>query len=418
MNKRILFVIPDYSKTTLRLIKPFFKKGFEVHLVVPFRFRWHINVLIFLFPYILFFKKLKRRKDDFKGFVTSPLKLISISTFKLISIIISHKIQHRYLLSNSFKTVIEAYIIKKVDFSLYDYVYTFDSCAIIYLDAARKAGVRTIMEFRASLIDHTLYINEKLNEAFHLNLDTRSNYLHNPSLVQWYGKLRNEPNYADKIVVYSNYQLNQFKETNYDNKNIIKIPLSTPFAKKNTIKNADPPPIKFIYYGNIYYGKGIKHLLIAWTNFMQGAKRDATLILIGSCFPEFKEELTNLPVNVTYKGYFFHDKLVKELDAAHVFIMPSCSDSYGLVVPEALSFNMPVICSPNVGASELITNMETGIIYDDAFSVAKLQAAIEYFVKNPNEINRMSKNIYNDKIRITREKEILLAEQEIDKLLS
>ena len=47
---------------------------------------------------------------------------------------------------------------------------------------------------------------------------------------------------------------------------------------------------------------------------------------------------------------------------ADLFILPSEGDIWGLVVNEALSMRLPVICTDPVGASELITNGVNGFV--------------------------------------------------------
>ena len=417
MKKRILFVIPDYNKTSLRLVQPFLNKGFTVDLAVPFRFHWYIRLFIFLFPGSSFIKKLKRRLDDYIKYVDPRCDLITVSFFRLLRIIVRDKLNKRFFLSNSFKTLIEGQVIKKVKFKEYDLIFTFDTCALIYLYAARKAGVRTIMELRGNLIDHSLSVNSRLNEDFGLKLDTPGSYSTDPDKVQWYGKLRDELSYTDNVLIYSNYQERQLQNINFSKENIYKIPISSPFSSKVRIKKTSGA-VNFIYVGNLSYAKGSGYLLRAWESIARSGKLNGTLTLVGKPFPEFMHELNRLPENVHYKGFLFHQQLVNELEAAHVFIMPSCNDSYGVVVAEALAYNMPVICSPNVGASDLIKIRETGLIYKDAFSTEDLREAILYFMENTSDVERISTNISKMELDISRAAEIQAAEKEISRLIT
>jgi glycosyltransferase involved in cell wall biosynthesis len=416
MEKKILFVINDYNKTSLRLIQPFLNKNFKVEMVVPFRFTWYLKLILFLFPESSFTKKIKRRYNDYKKYASPECKLISASLITLLVIIYRDVKKKRFFLSNSFKTLLEVNIIKKIKFKDYQFVFTFDSSALIYLYHARNAAIKTIMELRGNVIEHSLSINDQLNNSFGLKLDTPHSYLNDPDKVQWYGKLKDELLYSDKIVVYSRYQEKQLEKTNFPAANILRIPISSPFTRKKNIKKATGK-VNFIYVGNLSYAKGTKYLLQAWDAIVQSGHGNIQLTLIGDIVPEFANELKQLPGNVFVKGFLFHEELAKELDASHVFIMPSCNDSYAVVIPEALSYNIPVICSANVGAADLIKNMQTGIVYDDAFSLEKLTNAILYFIENKEQVEYFSLNISNTDLPISRTEEIEAAEAQIQTLI-
>ena len=62
--------------------------------------------------------------------------------------------------------------------------------------------------------------------------------------------------------------------------------------------------------------------------------------------------------------------------AADLYVGPSLEDSFGLPILEAMAVGLPVIASPNAGASELIRDGQTGFILRDPRNKSELAALI------------------------------------------
>jgi len=87
------------------------------------------------------------------------------------------------------------------------------------------------------------------------------------------------------------------------------------------------------------------------------------LTLIGD--GEEKEYLQSIAnQNISFKPPIENSKLQIEFLNHDIFILPSISEPWGLVVEEALYFGMPVMVSENCGASELVKNGENGFIFN------------------------------------------------------
>jgi glycosyltransferase involved in cell wall biosynthesis len=157
------------------------------------------------------------------------------------------------------------------------------------------------------------------------------------------------------------------------------------FYAKNEYSSSFSQSIKIIYTGIITKRKGVhlmsnvakrlQHLSIEWVFI--GSKDDAFDCING------------LP-NSRYIPYLQHDKLVKELHASDIFVLPSYLDSWGMVVIEAMACGLPVIVSENTGAKDAVTN-DSGFVIpindEDA-----LMDKVLYFYNNRAEIERMGKN--------------------------
>lgn len=129
---------------------------------------------------------------------------------------------------------------------------------------------------------------------------------------------------------------------------------------------------RFLYIGRFSSVKNLK-LLIAVFNELS----EYSLTLIGD-----GEEVENLKSlakqNIIFKESIENKKLQEEFLGHDVFILPSLSEPWGLVVEEALYFGLPVIVSSQCGASELIKDEINGYVINP-YAAQSLKKAILNF---------------------------------------
>ncbi len=116
-------------------------------------------------------------------------------------------------------------------------------------------------------------------------------------------------------------------------------------------------PLRVLFVGMLHQRKGIGYLLEA----MEMLGGDAELTLIGKRFAAnaFVDEgcrrhrwLETMP----------HQEVLEAMQQADVLALPSLSEAFGLVVTEALACGLPVIVTPNVGASDLVSDGREGFV--------------------------------------------------------
>jgi glycosyltransferase involved in cell wall biosynthesis len=73
---------------------------------------------------------------------------------------------------------------------------------------------------------------------------------------------------------------------------------------------------------------------------------------------------------VLFRGYKFGKELARLLAAADVFVFPSRTDTFGLVMLEALACGVPVAAFPVTGPLDVIENGVTGILSEDLHGAA------------------------------------------------
>jgi glycosyltransferase involved in cell wall biosynthesis len=124
----------------------------------------------------------------------------------------------------------------------------------------------------------------------------------------------------------------------------------------------------FLYVGRITQRKGIKILLKACEVLIQKGYNQFHLLIIGK--GDQQEELAELirekgfENQVTWVGWVEYGKLGPYFQQADVFVFPTYEDVWGMVVPEAMVFGKPILCSKGAAASELIEEGKNGYLFD------------------------------------------------------
>lgn len=125
-----------------------------------------------------------------------------------------------------------------------------------------------------------------------------------------------------------------------------------------------PRPI-FVYMGRVAVEKNIAAFL--------ALDLPGTKLVIGDG-PERRSLQAQFPA-AQFVGYKFGAELAAHLAAADVFVFPSRTDTFGLVLLEALACGVPVAAYPVTGPIDVIEHGRTGVLGEDlrAAALAALQ---------------------------------------------
>ena len=153
----------------------------------------------------------------------------------------------------------------------------------------------------------------------------------------------------------------------YEAECIRKAGINTPVAiipngiNKNEIcscKKENDPICRFAYIGRIDPVKNIETLLSAW--YKAGfVKSDRELLIIGGCNDTYYlKKLLNFTKrhqmdNVRFTGQINHEETERMYATMKYLVLPSKSECFGMVVPEALAKGIPVIATEGTPWSEL-----------------------------------------------------------------
>ena len=114
---------------------------------------------------------------------------------------------------------------------------------------------------------------------------------------------------------------------------------------------------KFIYVGRLVEVKNLKFLISVFN-----ALPEFSLDIVG--FGPLEKELKSIAgKNITFHGAVDNAALPSLYEEADVFILASFSETWGIVVEEALNNGLPVIVSDKVGCAEELVNETNGLVF-------------------------------------------------------
>lgn len=114
---------------------------------------------------------------------------------------------------------------------------------------------------------------------------------------------------------------------------------------------------KFLFVGRFVEVKNVQFLISIFNDLP-----DLQLNIIGSG-PLENELKASANSNIRFLGQIKNSELYKYYRDADVFILPSKSEPWGLVVEEALNNGTPVIVSDRVGCHDDLVTDETGLVF-------------------------------------------------------
>lgn len=134
------------------------------------------------------------------------------------------------------------------------------------------------------------------------------------------------------------------------------------------------PDRYFLFVGRLIAEKNLPMLLAAYQKYVLAKEQAASpwdMVLCGggSQESELKQIIQNMPDRVREKihlrGHINQPEIIDFFSCASCFVLPSVSESWGLVINEALSCGLPVIVSSKAGcARDLVIQGENGWVFD------------------------------------------------------
>ncbi len=149
-----------------------------------------------------------------------------------------------------------------------------------------------------------------------------------------------------------------------------------PISENEIIERAKGAELRILFLGNVIYRKGL-HTLLKAVSIQPSAFR---VDVIGSLTSEpVYEKLiqefiakNHLSAFIFLHGSLDHEPLIEKLKQAHVLVVPSSYEGFGIVYLEGMGFGLPAIGTTAGAAGEIIEHGQTGYLIapDDSKSLA------------------------------------------------
>lgn len=148
--------------------------------------------------------------------------------------------------------------------------------------------------------------------------------------------------------------------------------------------NASGDALVVLYCGKLIPEKNVSELLEAFAAASASAPR-LRLVMVGDgpLRGELEAEAQRLGVQAVWCGFRNQSQLPESYAAADVLVLPSRSETWGLVVNEAFACGLPVIASDRVGCvPDLVHPERTGAVYRSGHP-EELAARLVHAAANP-----------------------------------
>ena len=169
----------------------------------------------------------------------------------------------------------------------------------------------------------------------------------------------------------------------------------TAITESEILKRAKGNELRILFLGNVIYRKGLHTLLKA----VKGRRSKVRVDVVGGMTAEpayakqMQEFITanNLSSFVFLHGALDNQPLIEMYKQAHVMVVPSSYEGFGIVYLEGMGFGLPAIGTTAGAASELITHGEDGYLIEPD-NAAGLANILNELATNRDLLMRLSLN--------------------------
>lgn len=156
-------------------------------------------------------------------------------------------------------------------------------------------------------------------------------------------------------------------------------------SEQEVIERAKKEEFRILFLGNVIHRKGLHTLLEAVESLRrrpelaEGSKVSVDVVGSLSSEPSYarsmqeKVKVSSLKSQVIFHGALDNDPLTEKLKQAHVLVVPSSYEGFGIVYLEGMRFGLPAIGTTAGAAGEIITHGENGYLIEpnDAETLAE-----------------------------------------------
>ena len=241
--------------------------------------------------------------------------------------------------------------------------------ACVSFRRSRDLGIRT---FLASSIAHHRFAVDILAEERELQPRFASTLQYHDFPPAEVVRMDEEIALADHVLVLSSFHKQTFVESGINADRIIVAPPGVDIELFRPALHEPASPFRVIFVGQLTQRKGLSYLLDA---FSQLGLPDLELCLVGR--PSGPLDVWTRDGQIRHIAHVPRWQLPSLYQSAHVFVLPSLVEGFGLTALEAMACGLPVILSEHTFAHDLITQGRDGIVIPIRDSEAIASAILE-----------------------------------------
>ena len=208
-------------------------------------------------------------------------------------------------------------------------------------------------------------------------------------------------NESDKLIVFSDNQKESLSNLyKFDNSKIRVIPHSVTLPKIATSKKTNKKT-KILFVGRLINDKGIKELIIVFEKLCEKYNNLELNIVGDGVLKKYIEELDIKNINLL--GYLEGEELYKNYVTNDIFCFPSKTETFGLVLLEAMNYKIPIVTTEGKTVANIIENNKTGLtvkLYDNIKNIQinelELYSKLEKMINNRKLREKLSSNAYSE----------------------
>jgi len=179
----------------------------------------------------------------------------------------------------------------------------------------------------------------------------------------------------------------------FSEKNVLVIPPGIDLRKYQPGGKSTLPLV--LYVGRLKRYKGVEFLILAMKDVVKRIPK-AKLLIAGK--GDYVDELIRLTERlglksvVSFCGYVSEERKIELMQKAHVIVIPSVMEGWGIPIIEAAACGTPAIGTDTLGLKDTIVNGKTGFLVSYGESEILAEKIIE-ILENDDLRNKLSKNV-------------------------
>lgn len=156
--------------------------------------------------------------------------------------------------------------------------------------------------------------------------------------------------------------------------------------------------IYLLCIGRLVVDKGITELVHVFTQLQQ--TNDKLVLVLAGEFettldPLPAETLQEIEINPAIIHINWTNQVAYYMYLANLFVFPSHREGFPNVLLQAGAMGLPVICSHITGNIDIVTNNETGLIFESG-NEQQMQKLLQYALLHPQHLQTMAKKLQQD----------------------